>query len=207
MISGDIASMNPSLVVLAGPNGAGKTTASARILEQVLGIDEFVNADIIAQGLSGFAPENAAFQAGRIMLTRLRELAEMQSSFAFETTLASRSFAPWIRHRKAEGYSFHLFFFWLPSAEVAIQRVAQRVRLGGHMVDDETVRRRYRRSIENFFQIYRPLTTSYQFYDNSQPPAHNLVARGSGRIDWIVERPAMWQFLKEFYDSSRPTPG
>ena len=193
--------MNPSVVVLAGPNGAGKTTASAHVIRQTLGLAEFVNVDVIAKGLSGFAPENAALQAGRVMLQRLQELAEARASFSFETTLASRSFAPWLKALVATEYSFHLFFFWLPSAEMAISRVAQRVRLGGHFVDDATIRRRYERGILNFFRLYRPLTTSWTFYDNSQPPHQSLVARGHGKMTWLVERPTLWQQLCSQYDS------
>jgi predicted ABC-type ATPase len=194
--------MQPSVIVIAGPNGAGKTTASAGVIHQTLGIAEFVNADVIAKGLSGFAPESAALQAGRIMLDRLGELAEARASFAFETTLASRSFAPWLRKLKGDGYSFHLFFFWLPSADMAIARVSQRVRLGGHFVDDDTIRRRYERGIQNFFRLYRPIATSWRFYDNSQQPvSRGLVARGGGRMDWVVERPTLWQRLRGQYDS------
>jgi predicted ABC-type ATPase len=103
--------MRPSVIVLAGSNGAGKTTASGGIIQETLGVAEFVNADVIAKGLSGFAPESAALQAGRVMLERLSELAEGWTSFAFETTLASRSFAPWIKKLKEDDYCFHLFFF------------------------------------------------------------------------------------------------
>jgi len=191
--------LNPSVVVLAGPNGAGKTTASAAVIQETLGIGEFVNADIIARGLSGFAPESAALQAGRIMLERLHDLAASRASFSFETTLASRTFAPWLKQLLAEGYSFHLCFFWLPSADMAIARVAQRVRLGGHYVDDETIRRRYERGVSNFFHLYRPLTTTWHFFDNSQPPKRSLVARGAGKINWVVERPALWQRLNGVY--------
>jgi len=193
---------SPSVIVLAGPNGAGKTTSSAGIIQQTLGLAEFVNADVIAKGLSGFAPESAALQAGRIRLERLHELAEAGASFSFETTLASRTFAPWIEQLAAGGYSFHLFYFWLPSAEMAIARVAQRVRMGGHFVDDATVKRRYQRGIENFFRLYRPLANTWTFYDNSQPAPHRLVARGRGRMEWDINRPVLWQRLKDTYDSS-----
>jgi len=193
--------MKPSVIVLAGPNGAGKTTSSTEIVRSTLGVAEFVNADVIAKGLAGFAPESAALQAGRIMLERLQELAEARASFSFETTLASRTFAPWIRQLVCDGYRFHLFFFWLPSAEMAIARVAQRVRLGGHYVDDDTVRRRYERGIKNFFQLYRPLAESWSFFDNSQPRERTLVAHGKGRIDWQIEHPVLWQRLRATYDS------
>jgi predicted ABC-type ATPase len=187
--------------VLAGPNGAGKTTASSRVIQETLGLVEFVNADVIAKGLSGFAPERAALEAGRIMLTRLQELAEARASFSFETTLASRTFAPWLKQLVTDEYSFHLFFFWLPTPEMAIARVAERVRAGGHFVDDETVRRRYTRGIQNFFKLYRPLATTWAFYDNSKRPQGRLIARGSGIIELAIEDRELWHDLKDKYDS------
>src|SRR4051794_8354678 len=111
----------PSVVVIAGPNGSGKSTAAPELLHGVLGVSEFVNADIIAQGLSAFNPERAAMAAGRIMLARIKGLAETRESFAFETTLASRSFAPWISGLIAGGYDFGLVFLWLPSPEMAVE--------------------------------------------------------------------------------------
>jgi predicted ABC-type ATPase len=135
--------VNPSVIVLAGPNGAGKTTASRVVLQDLTHVSEFVNADVIAQGLSAFAPENAALEAGRIMLARLHELAANRANFAFETTLASRSFAPWLEGLIGSGYQFHLFFFWLPSPEFSIRRVENRVKMGGHYVDPATIGRRY----------------------------------------------------------------
>jgi predicted ABC-type ATPase len=129
--------------VLAGPHGAGKSTAAPALLHGVLGVTEFVNADDIARGLSGFNIEGAALAADRVMLARLRELARQRISFAFETTLASRSFVPWLSAMKRDGYSIDMVFLWLPSADFAIDRVADRVRMGGHSVPAETIRRRY----------------------------------------------------------------
>lgn len=141
----------PSVVVVAGPNGAGKTTAAPFLLRDSFGIQEFVNADPIAAGLSAFAPESVAIAAGRVMLARIEELARRRLSFGFETTLASRSFAPWLQRRVADGYSVHLVFLWLASPELAIARVARRVELGGHAVPEEVVRRRYAAGLRNFF--------------------------------------------------------
>src|SRR5690606_30613369 len=126
----------PSVVVLAGPNGAGKTTASPFVIRDTLGINEFVNADHIAQGLSGFAPETSAFAAGRIMLERLHELGRLRRTFAFETTLATRSFAPWLEVLRGSGYDFGLVFLALRTPEQAIQRVRLRVSDGGHDVPE-----------------------------------------------------------------------
>src|SRR2546423_2715906 len=113
---------SPSVIVLGGPNGAGKTTISRAVLGGVLGLAEFVNADVIAQGLSGFDPERAAFAAGRIMLARLRELAHERANFAFETTMASRTFAPWLAELRRAGYRVHLVFVFLRTPELAIRR-------------------------------------------------------------------------------------
>jgi predicted ABC-type ATPase len=183
----------PHLIVLAGPNGAGKSTVAPALLVGALGVDEFVNADVIAQGLSAFQAERAALPAGRIMLDRLHYLAARRLNFAFETTLASRSFAPWIEELRGSGYLFHLLFLWLPSPEMAIRRVADRVLLGGHDVPPETIRRRYRAGLRNFFELYRRLTDRWQFYDNSQAARPRLLAEGSGAGEEIIAAPAAWE--------------
>lgn len=156
----------PSLIILAGPNGAGKSTSAPAVLAGTLGVMEFVNADVIAQGLSAFQPERVALEAGRIMLRRLRQLADQGGSFAFETTLAGRTFAPWIADLRQRGYVFHLVYLWLASPQLAVARVLERVRLGGHDVPQETVERCYSAGLRNFFKVYRPLADWWRFYDN-----------------------------------------
>src|ERR1700761_5342526 len=133
----------PNIYVIAGPNGAGKSTMAQVLLSEEFHCAEFVNADVIARGLSAFNPQGAALEAGRVMLHRLNELARERVDFAFETTLASRSFAPWLRKRQEEGYRFNLFFAWLPHPDMAVNRVAARVAAGGHNVPEADVRRRY----------------------------------------------------------------
>lgn len=167
---------HPQIVILAGPNGAGKSTSARRLLQGAYSVHEFVNADAIAVGLSAFRPEDAAIAAGRIMLQRLRELAATRLDFAFETTLASRSFAPWLRELRVTGYRVHLAFIALPTADLAIERVADRVRRGGHHVSDEIVRRRHEAGLRNFHQLHRPLATSWQLFDNEVLPEPVLVA-------------------------------
>lgn len=157
----------PIVVVIAGPNGAGKTTIAKRVLADTLGITEFVNADAIALGLSGFSPERAAIAAGRVMLTRLRELADAGESFAFESTLASRSFAPWLRELIVHGYEVHLIYVSLATPALAIRRVKARVRRGGHHVPDDIVRRRFERSARNLVKLYLPIATTWRIFDNS----------------------------------------
>jgi predicted ABC-type ATPase len=168
----------PHLIVLAGPNGAGKSTTAPSLLKGTLGVDEFVNADLIAQGLSGFQPEGAAFHAGRVMLERIHYLATKRVNFAFETTLASRTFATWITDLRKTGYDFHLVFLWLPNEDFAVARVAERVRMGGHNVPEETIRRRYRSGIRNFFHLYQTLADFWRFYDNADPGGPRLIASG-----------------------------
>ncbi len=189
-IEGDAAGQ-PKVVVLAGPNGAGKSTAAERLLRGPLRVDEFVNADVIAQGLSGLAPESAAFEASAIMLRRLHALAQRRVSFAFETTLASRSLAPWLRALVASGYHFDLVFLWLPNAEAAIARVRDRVSRGGHDVPEATIRRRYAAGLRNFFEMYQRIATTWQMVDINKNGCR-IVAGGSGtRIDRI-QQPTLW---------------
>lgn len=194
---------NPSVVVLAGPNGAGKSTAAPRILRGSLSVSEFVNADTIAQGLSAFAPESAALTAGRIMLSRLHELAAEREDFAFETTMASRSFAPWLKQLVGTGYAAHLVFLWLPSPEMAVSRVKRRVELGGHSVPRETIIRRYNAGLRNFFRLYQPIATSWRFYDNSRDSGRLLVAYGGRTRQTVVRGIRLWNSLTSKYFDDR----
>lgn len=188
----------PSVVVLAGPNGAGKSTAAPSLLKGRLAVDQFVNADEIARGLAGFAPETAAIPAGRIMLARLKELAAARANFAFETTLASRSLTPWIESLTASGYRFHLVFLWLPSADLAVARVRDRVRQGGHDVPETTIRRRYRSGLANFWRLYRSITTTWRVYNSSDGRPLRLVARGRGaRVDQVRDAETWRQVERE----------
>ena len=157
----------PDVIVIAGPNGAGKSTLAPYLLRDRFGILEFVNADTIAQGLSAFSPESAALDGGRVMLSRLAELAGERADFAFETTLATRSYVRWLAELRGVGYRIHLVFIWLPSADFAMERVAQRVRAGGHNIPEDLIRRRYERGLDNLFRLYLPVTDSWQVYDGS----------------------------------------
>jgi len=182
----------PKLIILAGPNGAGKSTLAPFLLRDTLGITEYVNADTLASGLSAFRPESVAMQAGRIMLRRLHELAAQRANFAFETTLASRSYAAWLNRLRRDGYSVHLLFLWLQSPDVAIGRVKERVRMGGHDVPEEVIRRRYHRGIYNFFEIYSPLADTWMVYDNSVAVEPQLIVRGKGERIITIIKPDLW---------------
>jgi predicted ABC-type ATPase len=189
----------PHVIILAGPNGAGKSTTAPMLLRDAFALDEFVNADVIAAGLSAFAPETVSIEAGRIMLLRLHKLAEKRVSFAFETTLASRSFAPWLARLMANGYQSRLIFLALPAMEAATERVALRVKLGGHNIPDDVIRRRFAASLKNFFQLYRPVVSSWMLYDNSLPANPQLLAKGIGRRETVIENQAFYgRLLKEY---------
>lgn len=174
----------PLVVLIAGPNGAGKSTNAPRLLEGALHVEEFVNADAIARGLSVLRPERAAMAAGRVMLAHLRSLVSERRSFAFETTLASRSFAPWLVRLRALGYRSHLVFFSLPTPELALARVAARVRSGGHDIPPEVVRRRFRSGLRNLLGLYAGVVDSWRVFDNSEVGSFHTVA--SGHLDGTV---------------------
>ena len=155
----------PKLYIIAGCNGAGKTTASYTVLPEMLGCKEFVNADEIAKGLSPFNPESVAIEAGRLMLQRMDDLLSEGSDFAFETTLSTRSYVKFIERAQAKGYFVTLLYFWLPTPEQAIERVATRVREGGHNIPSDVIRRRYANGIKNLTALYIPLCNYWAIYD------------------------------------------
>jgi predicted ABC-type ATPase len=189
-------SPNPTLIVLAGINGAGKTTASRSLLANTLKVMTFVNADVIAQGLSGFDPDAAALRAGRIMLTQMQELAAQRANFAFETTLAGRTYVNWLDSLRAAGYRIHLFYFWLSSPDLAIARVAARVQKGGHHVPETTIRQRYDRSVQNLFRLYIPVVTGWKVYDNSAAGRPQLLAKGKRDQPEVVFDPERWSLVR-----------
>ena len=156
------------LYIIAGCNGAGKTTASYTILPEVLDCKEFVNADEIAKGLSPFQPESVAMQAGRIMLARMDELLQKGETFAFETTLATKSYKQKIEWAQANGYEVTLLFFWLRNSKLAKKRVAQRVSEGGHNIPDEIIERRYHSGITQLITTYMDMIEKYYIFDNSE---------------------------------------
>ena len=193
---------HPIVVVLAGPNGAGKSTAAPAVLLETLSVTEFVNADDIARGLSAFAPERVAVEAGRIMLKRVHSLADQRSDFAFETTLASRSFAPWLASLRRVGYLFRLTYVWTNDPELSIRRVAGRVRAGGHHVPDDVVRRRWTRSLRNFFDLYQPIADVWSFYDNSDPENLQKVATGGSNAATRVIETGIWAKIQTEHDNN-----
>ncbi|MEA5626916.1 zeta toxin family protein [Nostoc sp. UHCC 0251] len=158
----------PSLYIIGGANGSGKTTVSMSLLPNFLDCFEYVNADAIAAGLSPLNPDSMAMEAGRLMIMRLRRLSNSGSDFAFETTLAARSFAPFIIGCRAKGYTINLIYFWLQSVDLAVERVAARVASGGHSIPEDVIRRRYQQGRKNLISLYLPLCDGWMIYDNSR---------------------------------------
>ena len=156
-----------NLIIIAGPNGAGKTTFAREFLPQEADCPIFINADLIAQGLSPFRPEAAALRAGRLMLEMIADCVRRGESFAIETTLSGRSYAQMIPESKAADYRVTIFFLELPSAELAVQRVAMRVAQGGHNIPEAVIRRRFQIGRENFLNLYKPLADAWRHYDNA----------------------------------------
>jgi predicted ABC-type ATPase len=162
-----VAATPPRCIVIAGPNGAGKTTFAREFLPKDAGIVHFVNADLIASGLSPLRPSLAAAAAGRLVLTELDRMAKARADFAFESTLAGRSYAASMKRWKAAGYRIEIVFLRLPSTQLALRRIAARVKQGGHNVPRADVLRRFARGWMNFETMYRPLADAWAVYDNS----------------------------------------
>jgi predicted ABC-type ATPase len=190
---------SPNVYVIAGPNGAGKTTFATDFLPQFVGCREFVNADLIAAGLSPFTPETQAMRAGRLLLIRIKELAEARQDFAFETTLAGRSYIRLISGLRQSGYNVILFFLWLPSAEMAMARVASRVRQGGHDVPELTIRRRFQAGIRNFFQLFAALVNSWYLLDGSDLPPSLIADRSDIAVQ--TRQPELFQMIKKPWEN------
>lgn len=188
------------LFIISGCNGAGKTTASYTILPELLECEEFVNADEIAKGLSPFNPESAAIQAGRLMLERISKLISKGQDFAFETTLATKSYRNFVLKAKENGYHITLLFFWLRSSDLAVKRVETRVKEGGHNIPEDIIRRRYENGLKNFFGIFESIVDEWMFIDNSGEP-YEIIARKNSTGE-ILKNVDKWKDLIKTYKSN-----
>lgn len=186
-----MANKNPKIIIIAGCNGSGKSTIAPHLLRDAFGLKDFVNADTIAQGLSAYSPESVSIEAGRLMLKRLKNLANERKTFAFETTLATRFYAKWISELKVQGFEFHLIFLWLKNPELAIERVQVRVEQGGHNIPEDVIYRRYFKGLDNFFKLYQPIAESWTVYDNSKFANPVIIAKGFDKTEEI-KFPKTW---------------
>ena len=184
------------IIIIGGPNGAGKTSSAPAIIPRRLQIHEFVNADEIARGLSPFDPESTATTAGRLMLERIQALVRSGESFAFETTCAGRAHAHWLRECKSQGWRVTLLFLWLPTPQAALDRVAKRVREGGHSIPREVVIRRWKAGAANMRDIYLPLSDIALIYDNSDA-GRLLIAERTLGVPLVVYDAARWAIIEQ----------
>ena len=176
----------PRLYIISGCNGSGKTTASYTLLPELLGCREFVNSDEFAKSLSPFDPSTASVRASRYMLLKIRYLLDEGVDCCIETTLAARTLVNIIEEAKVKGYTFDILYFWLNSPELAIKRVQDRVREGGHNIPEDVIRRRYNMGLSYFFDIYMPLSDRWILADNSTSP-FTVIAEGAGALTYIKD--------------------
>jgi predicted ABC-type ATPase len=190
----------PNLYIIAGCNGAGKTTASYTLLPEMLNCKEFVNADEIARGLSPFQPDKAGIDAGKIMLTRIKELIKLQLDFSFETTLSARHFVNLIKDAQQQGYFVTLVFFWLNSVELAIERVKMRVSDGGHDIPEDTIKKRYKSGIANLIKMYIPVCDYWMVLNNSVTP-FQLISEGLQNNKIEIKEKVIWdKIIKQAHE-------
>lgn len=185
------------LYIIAGCNGAGKTTASMTILPKSLLVKEFVNADEIAKGLSPFNPEGVAIEAGRLMLERIKYLLDKGESFSIETTLATRSYINLVRDAHKRGYLVNVIYFWLNTPELAVERVAERVRKGGHNIPRDVILRRYSKGLYNLFNLFMGEVDLWTIYDNSDY-TRERIAFGGRKVKLIVNNINKFNEVKSY---------
>lgn len=189
--------MNPNVYIIAGPNGAGKTTFATEFLPRYARALHFINADLIAQGLSPFSPETVALRAGKIMLDEIRRSASRSQDFGLETTLAGKSHLRLIEELREAGYDTHLFFLWIPDPQLALSRIKTRVAKGGHDVPAEIVRRRFERSLTNFFRHYRRVVNSWTLVDNSTITPTVIASQQNGMLH-IIDKDHYHSLLRRY---------
>jgi len=176
-------SKRPNVYIIAGPNGSGKTTFAEEFLPFYAKCPTFVNADMIARGLSAFSPDAAALKAGRLLLEQISGYAAKRMDFAFETTLSGVTYLSRLRELKKKGYAIHLFFLWIPDVKLSLARVSYRVKMGGHDIAEKVVRRRFHKGIRNFLKIYAPVLDSWMLFDNSGGIPHPIAKKKDRKIE------------------------
>jgi predicted ABC-type ATPase len=173
--------VSPNAYVIAGSNGAGKTSFVREFLPRYAHCREFLNADLLAAGISPFDADAAALAAGRILLARMKDLVRRGKDFGFETTFAGKTYLPILRNMKERGYRLNLFYLWLPSVDMAIARVAHRVEQGGHNIAEDVIRRRFDVGLRNLLSQYMPLFDRWMLFDSSTVRLREIAQHESGR--------------------------
>ena len=176
---------NKNVYIIAGPNGSGKTTFAKKFLPDYAKCPNFVNADLIAQGLSPFSPRTVAMKAGRLVLEQIHSLANRGLDFAFETTLSGKSYISFLNELSKKGYSLNIFFLWIPNTELAIDRIKDRVASGGHDVPAVDVKRRFCRGLYNFLHYYKPLADTWLLFNNADAVPQLIAQEKNGKPEII----------------------
>ncbi len=186
----------PTLYVIAGPNGVGKTTFADRYLPHTIRQLEFVNADLIARGLSPYDPDAVAMEAGRMALLRIRQLIAGRHSFTWETTMSGRTAVGWLQAARESGYQIKCYFLWVTDVQTTLDRIQQRVAEGGHNIDPEVSRRRFYKTVQNFFLVYRQLFDSWKLIANDDSGSRLLAVEKGGRLA-VRDKAAMDKISRE----------
>ncbi|MCK4249197.1 MAG: zeta toxin family protein [Candidatus Omnitrophica bacterium] len=176
-----------NVYIIAGPNGSGKTTFAKEFLPEYVKCLHFVNADLIAQGLSPFSPSQVAIKSGKLVLEQIKDFSRQGLDFGFETTMSGKTYLKYFRMLKEKGYRIHIFFLWIPSSHLAIARVKDRVAQGGHHVPVEDIKRRFKRSIEKFFKEYRLLADKWILFNNAEKKPKIIAKKQNAHIDVIIK--------------------
>jgi predicted ABC-type ATPase len=172
-----------NVYIIAGPNGSGKTTFAKTFLPEYAECDRFINADLIAQGLSPFSPQQVAIKSGKLVLEQIKEYLVNDVDFGFETTMSGITYLKYFKMLKQKAYKIHIYFLWIPSSQLAIARVRDRVMQGGHNIPVEDIKRRFERSTDKFFKIYRLLADQWMLFNNSQSRPQLIARKQNAHID------------------------
>ena len=174
-----------NIYIIAGPNGSGKTTFAKTFLPEYAKCERFINADLIAAGLSPFSPQQAAIKSGKLVLEQIKEYSKNGVDFGFETTMSGVTYLKYFKMFKEKGYEINIFFLWIPDPKLAIARIKDRVAQGGHNVPVKDIKRRFNRSIENFFKHYHLLADKWILFNNAEPKPKIIAKKQNTQIDII----------------------
>ena len=188
---------NKNVYIIAGPNGSGKTTFANKFLPNYAHCPNFINADLIAKGLSPFEPQIVAIKAGKLVIEQINDFVIKNMDFALETTMAGKTYVKLLKELKHKNYCIHLFYLWLPNPKLALARISERVKDGGHDVPAKDVKRRFYRGIRNLFKIYKPYFDSWMLFDNSRSTPR-LIAEEKDRTIRIIDK-TLYEKIIRFY--------